>query len=234
MRNSLGKTLDFTLAHEGGYSSNRADPGNWTGGRIGAGQLVGTKYGISAPLLCRDRGTVSAQQVKTLTTDDFRQMAQRYFWNPNRCDQLPVGLDALVFDHGFNTGGTHSVRLLQQVVGVEPDGVIGPDTLRAISTVRLADAGRYCTAGQITALQQRLGCPTTGLLDAQTLGTIERRGRRIDLLCYAVSGQQFSDYRSKSQFSTFGAGWLRRARERLQLALNLLDTQTAAGPAAIS
>lgn len=231
MRQSLEKTLDFTLKHEGGYSSTRSDPGNWTGGRVGAGVLAGTKYGLSAPLLVQDRGLcVTAQQVKLLTEDDFRTLAERYFWIPLRCNLLPAGLDALVFDHGFNTGTKPSVRLLQQIVGADQDGEIGPATLRAIDTVRLSDAGRYCSSSQITALQERLGCRTTGLLDAQTLGTIERRGRRLDLLCYALNSQQISDYRSKKLFPQFGAGWLARARARLGLALSLIDGQPRPTP----
>jgi len=33
---------------EGGFQADPDDPGNWTGGKVGEGQLVGTKYGISA------------------------------------------------------------------------------------------------------------------------------------------------------------------------------------------
>ena len=40
--------LPFTLHYEGGLSTDPKDPGNWTGGKVGAGKLVGTKYGIAA------------------------------------------------------------------------------------------------------------------------------------------------------------------------------------------
>ena len=36
------------IGHEGGYSADPKDPGNWTGGRPGVGKLLGTKYGIAA------------------------------------------------------------------------------------------------------------------------------------------------------------------------------------------
>ncbi|MXV43927.1 hypothetical protein GS501_02520 [Saccharibacter sp. 17.LH.SD] len=224
MKTSLTETLNFTLKYEGGYSSNRADPGNWTGGRIGSGRLVGTKYGLSAPLVCRDRGLcVSSQQMKTLSEDDYRALAERYFWQPMRCNQLPAGLDALVFDHGFNTGVKTSARLLQTIVQVDTDGVIGPGTVRAIDTVRLTDVGRHCSSVMIQDLQARLECPQTGLLDAQTLSIIEQKNQRIVLICYALSSLQMADYRCKSQFKVFGSGWLERARARLKLALSLAD-----------
>src|SRR6185437_7679529 len=40
--------LATVLAHEGGYQAMPDDPGNWTGGKIGAGELKGTKFGLSA------------------------------------------------------------------------------------------------------------------------------------------------------------------------------------------
>ena len=40
--------LPFTLHYEGGLSTDPKDPGNWTRGKVGAGALLGTKYGIAA------------------------------------------------------------------------------------------------------------------------------------------------------------------------------------------
>ena len=47
-KGNLPAVLAETLAHEGGYSSNPKDPGNWTGGKVGAGKLLGTQKGIAA------------------------------------------------------------------------------------------------------------------------------------------------------------------------------------------
>lgn len=223
MKTSLSPILNFTLQHEGGYSACRADPGNWTGGRVGSGQLVGSKFGLSAPIVVRDRGLcVTAQTMKLLSKADFQQVALNQFWFPLRCGVLPAGIDALVFDHAFNAGAKTSARLLQQIVGADPDGVIGAKTIQAIDAVRLTEAGRFCAATYIKALQGKLGVQATGLMDATTLSEIERQGRRIDLLCYALSSQQMADYRSKRGFNIFGAGWLERARDRLQFALSLI------------
>jgi len=40
--------FDFVVGSEGGFTDNPADPGNWTGGKIGAGECRGTRFGISA------------------------------------------------------------------------------------------------------------------------------------------------------------------------------------------
>lgn len=42
-----GLCIGFVLSEEGGMSQDRNDPGNWSGGAVGVGRLLGTKYGIS-------------------------------------------------------------------------------------------------------------------------------------------------------------------------------------------
>jgi len=45
---NFDRMFDLVACHEGGFTDNAADPGNWTGGAIGAGLCRGTKFGISA------------------------------------------------------------------------------------------------------------------------------------------------------------------------------------------
>ena len=47
-------------------------------------------------------------------------------------DQLPNGVDYLVFDFAVNAGVQKAIQTLQKVLGVKTDGVIGPVTLTAI------------------------------------------------------------------------------------------------------
>lgn len=194
---------------------------------------MGTKYGISAPLAVQDRGLcVTAQKMKLLSEADFCDLAVKYFWQPMQCDLLPAGLDGMVFDHGFNAGAKTSVRLLQQIVGVEQDGIAGPRTLTAIGAVPVADLGRFASSGLLERLQTVLGIPVTGRLDRLTLTMVETRGCRLRLLCMVLSRLQLEDYRRKKEFRIFGDSWLARARARLQLALGLLEQDSpAAAPA---
>jgi lysozyme family protein len=36
------------IEHEGGFQNDPDDSGNWTGGKVGVGELKGTKWGICA------------------------------------------------------------------------------------------------------------------------------------------------------------------------------------------
>ena len=45
---NFDKAFELLIGHEGGYTTNPKDAGNWTGGKQGVGVNKGTKYGIAA------------------------------------------------------------------------------------------------------------------------------------------------------------------------------------------
>lgn len=66
----------FVVGHEGGYGSVLTDPGNWTGGRCGAGECRGTNWGISAasyPQL--DIQALTKSQAEEIYRHDYRDRA---------------------------------------------------------------------------------------------------------------------------------------------------------------
>ena len=76
--------------------------------------------------------------LKTISDAEWNAIAGSWYWNPVHGDGLPPGVDLSVFDMGFNAGPAHSAQILQSVVGVKPDGYIGPVTLKAVAA---ADPG---------------------------------------------------------------------------------------------
>lgn len=120
------------FSHEGGYSDDRHDPGNWTGGKVGAGRLVGTNHGIAAPTLAAHRGqSISAADMRALTRDEAVTIYKRQYWDSVRGDDLPAGVDYAVYDYAVNSGPGRAARDLQRVLRVKVDGVIGPMTIDA-------------------------------------------------------------------------------------------------------
>jgi len=122
MKSNYSACLAFTLKYEGGYSSNRKDPGNWTGGKVGVGVLKGTKYGVSA-------AAYPKLDIKNLTLDDVKPIYEKNYWKPVRGDDLPAGVDLAVFDAGVMSGPARGAKWLQAALGVAQDGIIGPNTL---------------------------------------------------------------------------------------------------------
>lgn len=117
--------FDLVAGHEGGFTDNPADPGNWTGGATGAGICRGTNFGISA-------AAYPDLDIATLTFDDAKALYRRNYWDHIAGDQLPAAIALLAFDAAINNGTGHAVRWLQQAAHVAQDGVIGPKTLDAI------------------------------------------------------------------------------------------------------
>ena len=124
------QSFEIVVGHEGGYTDNPQDRGNWTSGTIGQGELRGTKYGISA-------AAYPDVDIKSLTLDDSRTLYKRDYWDKIEGDSLDPGLALVVFDAAVNNGVGRAVRWLQEAVGVTADGVIGEATRAAI---RAADA----------------------------------------------------------------------------------------------
>lgn len=137
---TLERALALVFGHEGGFQNRRSDRGNWTTGIVGKGQLKGTKYGISAM-------SYPTLDIESLTLAQAAAIYRRDYWTTIRGDDLPVGVDYVVFDFAINSGPHKAAMVLQECVGVANDGEIGPITLQAVSkTGPHVLIGKICTA----------------------------------------------------------------------------------------
>ncbi|WP_101927136.1 MULTISPECIES: glycoside hydrolase family 108 protein [Luteimonas] len=120
------KMIDRVLSHEGGFSEDRTDPGNWTGGRVGAGKLLGTKFGIAA-------NTYPTLDIRNLTRKQAVEIYHRDFWLASKADRLPAAVAFSALDGAINSGARRSIQWLQQAAGVADDGLFGPRTAAAVA-----------------------------------------------------------------------------------------------------
>jgi len=123
---SFVKCLAFLTSSviEGSYSSDPKDPGNWTSGIAGVGEMKGTKYGISA-------ASYPDLDIKNLTLDKVGPLYRNDFWVPASCGALSAGVDAMMFDAAVNQGVKAAKIMLQRACHVFVDEEIGPKTLLA-------------------------------------------------------------------------------------------------------
>ena len=121
------------IGHEGGYSTDRNDPGNWTGGKVGSGTLKGTKYGIAA-------NTYPSLDIKNLTIEQAKAIYKKDWWDKLGADQLHPSIVYQLWDFAVNAGKNRAIRELQQAVGVPDDGIIGPKTIAAVNAKDVNDA----------------------------------------------------------------------------------------------
>ena len=120
------------IGHEGGFSDDPKDPGNWTGGRPGVGKLLGTKYGIAA-------NTYPDLDIKSLTLDQAKAIYRRDWWDKIHADQLPGAVAFQLWDFAVNAGITRAVISLQRAVGVADDGKLGQRTVAAVNAMPVPD-----------------------------------------------------------------------------------------------
>ena len=110
------------LQHEGGFVNHPKDPGGMT------------NLGVTRATYEQHVGrSVTEAEMRALTVPDVAPLYKDSYWDKARCDDLPSGLDWAVFDWGVNSGMSRPVKALQRIVGVKPDGGMGPQTLRAIA-----------------------------------------------------------------------------------------------------
>lgn len=120
--------IDRVLVHEGGYSNNPSDPGG------------PTNFGITlADARAYWKPKATAADVRAMPKSVAVDIYRARYWETQRCDELPSGVDYSVFDYGVNSGIGRAKKVLQRVVGVTDDGDLGPLTMQAIAARDAAD-----------------------------------------------------------------------------------------------
>jgi len=124
MNNNWKQAFDLMLKSEGGYVHHPSDPGGRT--NLGVTQATWENW--------VGRGSDEAE-MRGLTPEKVEPMYKKKFWDAVRGDELPMGLDYLMFDFAVNAGAGRAIKTLQTAVGVTPDGGFGPITMAAVQAV---------------------------------------------------------------------------------------------------
>ena len=76
--------------------------------------------------------------MRALTPELVAPLYKKMYWDKVKGDDLPSGVDYVVFDIAVNSGTGRAAKMLQQVVGVPADGAIGPKTINAVLTCNVS------------------------------------------------------------------------------------------------
>lgn len=117
------------VAREGGFVNDPDDPGG------------ATNYGVTIHTLRRlgidvtKDSRIDMADVKALTPAQAVEIYLRHYYEGPGIAALPEALQASVFDMYVNAGG-NAVKILQRLLSdmgfaCDPDGVLGPQTIRA-------------------------------------------------------------------------------------------------------
>lgn len=115
------------LGNEGGFTLNAKDPGNWTGGKVGSGLLIGTVWGLSAPVLVKHGFAANPGAVRAITKAQAEPIAKAEYWDVYLCDEMPQRVAFEVLDIAYNGG--HTAEWLQKAVHANVTGKVDSATL---------------------------------------------------------------------------------------------------------
>lgn len=137
---AFAAALAHVLAFEGGWSEDPFDPGG------------PTNKGITLAVYARESGVAVTEATFPRLTSELRaipdalveRIYRERYWTPSCAPDLPAPLALFHFDAAVNQGVGAAARMLQEALGVDMDGEIGPLTLAAArSTAPDAVLGRY-------------------------------------------------------------------------------------------
>ncbi|MGQ0565206.1 MAG: holin-associated N-acetylmuramidase [Gemmobacter sp.] len=132
------------VAREGGFVNDPDDPG----GATNHGVTIHTLRRLGMDLT--GDGQVTEADVRRLTRPQAVGIFIEHYFRRPRIDALPEGLQPSVFDMYVNAGAA-AVRILQRLVAdmgfpCDPDGMMGPQTIRAVQMAAEAAPGHLADA----------------------------------------------------------------------------------------
>ena len=126
MDNNFDQSLKLVLKSEGDYVNNPKDPGGET--------MMGVTKNAWSTWLKRP---IADGEMAKLTVADITPFYKALYWDKSYCNQLPTGIDYMVFDASVNMGVGQSIKLFQKSLGGVPDGIIGPNTMKLINEMNV-------------------------------------------------------------------------------------------------
>ena len=135
--------VEGILLEEGGYQVSEKDTGNFNS----SGELVGTNYGISAPVYEEYLGRpVTRQDMEELPVSVASKIYKKNYIQPV-IKNLGIPIDSPAFkqvlDMTVNHGYGNTTKMLQNMLGLEQDGKSGNMTRDAIKQSMKASKSQF-------------------------------------------------------------------------------------------
>lgn len=123
--------LKVIFKHEGGLVDNPADPGGPTNMGISLMFLKGLPLSIAD--IDHD-GDIDGDDIRKLTKEEAGELYRKYFWDKMNLAYIQdESLKLHLFDMGVNAGNKTAVKLLQNILIVPADGILGKTTANAVN-----------------------------------------------------------------------------------------------------
>lgn len=113
----------FILSWEGGFANHPKDPGGAT--------MKGVTLDTFRSVYGRDKGVAD---LKKITDEQWQHIFKKVYWDRWKADQIKSQSLANLLVDWVWASGKHGITKVQQLLGVEADGIVGPKTLTALNS----------------------------------------------------------------------------------------------------
>lgn len=134
MQKNYDEALARLLVHEGGYTNHPSDPGG------------PTNFGITIfDYRMYVKPNATAADIKAMKLSEAKTIYDAKYWDAQRCDDLPSGVDDSIFDYGVNSGIGRSGKVLRRVLGM-------PDNTSVVNDAVLIEVAKRDAKALIVAI----------------------------------------------------------------------------------
>lgn len=159
---NFASAMENLLRHEGGYVLHKDDPGGMT-------NLGVTKRTWEAWTGCPS----TEEDMRTLTPEMVKPLYKSMFWDKMRCDELPDGVDYMVFDAAVNSGTARAAKWLQKSLRLKPTGTLDSVAIAAAQSTDLGLLVNTFTAERLQFLQGLRAWPVFGRGWSRRIAAVE-------------------------------------------------------------
>ena len=146
MNDNFDAAFEKIIGSEGGYVNDPQDPGGMT-------NLGVTKRAWEAYV----GHEVDEATMRGLTPELVMPFYKSLYWDKNKGDLLPSGVDYALFDFEVNSGDGRAAKILQACVGAVQDGIIGDGTLSLVNSYDPIDLSAQICDNRLAFLQSLPG-----------------------------------------------------------------------------
>ena len=123
------KLAPFILKWEGGFVNDPDDLGGATNMGVTIGAWKSCGYDKDGD------GDIDVDDLHLLTREDVvNRVLKPYYWDRWKADSIQDQSVANILVDWIWASGVHGIKIPQDLVGVIPDGIVGPKTLAAVNS----------------------------------------------------------------------------------------------------
>lgn len=117
----------FQRARKTGWADDPDDSGGQT--------MVGVTMATYEEF-CRKKGypRPTSERLMNLSYDDWKSVLKMFYWDRWRADEIKSQSIAEIVCDWIWASGIHGIKIPQELVGVMPDGIVGPKTIAAVNS----------------------------------------------------------------------------------------------------